>query len=166
MLSFQTDRLQLEIIHPSDFDEILEIFNEEGIFEYIAPLQGLSRVEHVLKLHRKVNEAKNKEGYIWAVRELDSNRLVGLINLNQLPDTHDIQIGWILSSQFQGKGYAYESAKVVFDYGVNDWKVNPIFAIVEDGNIPSEKIALKLGLEFRHYFTQDDVKLKLFSYCK
>ncbi|WP_172826780.1 GNAT family N-acetyltransferase [Flammeovirga sp. SJP92] len=156
----------MEIIQPSDFDEILEIFNEKDIFKYISPLQNLSRVEHVLKLHRKVNEAKNKEGYIWAVREKGTQELVGLINLNQLPDTNDIQIGWILSSKFQGKGYAYESAKVAFDYGVNDWKVNPIFAIVEDGNIPSEKIALKLGLEFRHYFTQDDVKLKLFSYCK
>lgn len=164
MKQLTTERLQLNSINTSDFNDILEMFEEKDVFKFIAPLKNLSRVEHVVKLHRRVEEAKTKEGFIWGMREKESNRFVGLINLNKIPGTNDIQIGWILCSQFRGKGYAFEGAKVVFDFGVNDWKVNPIFAVVEDGNIASEKIVLKLGLEFRHYFTSEGVKLKMFSF--
>lgn len=164
MKMLQTERLQLTVLRPADFNEVLEMFKEKDIFKFIAPAKNLSFEEHVIKLHKRVKEAEEKEGYFWAVRSKKENTFLGLLNLNRIPNTTDIQIGWVFSEKARGQGFAFEGAKVVFDYGVNDWKVNPIFAVVEEGNNASEKIALKLGLSFRHNFTEEGVKLKMFSY--
>ncbi|MBB6462528.1 GNAT family N-acetyltransferase [Flammeovirga kamogawensis] len=161
----RTDRLQLEHIKPTDFTEVLLMFKENDIFKYIAPLQTFSEVEHIAYLHRKIDEIKTGKGYLWVARVSDSDEFVGLFNLNPIPDSEEIQIGWILSEKSRGKGFALEAAKRVFDFGVNEWKIDPIYAVVEDGNIPSEKIALKLGLKYFHDFKDNQgTALKKFKY--
>ncbi|AZQ63275.1 N-acetyltransferase [Flammeovirga pectinis] len=161
----RTDRLQLEHIASTDFAEVLLMFKEKDIFKFIAPLQSFSEVEHIAYLHRKIDEIKANKGYLWVARVIESNEFVGLLNLNSMPDSEDIQIGWILSEKCRGKGFAFEAAQRVFDFGVNEWKIDPIYAVVEYGNIPSEKIALKLGLKyFLDFKDNEGVALKKFKY--
>ena len=74
--------------------------------------------------------------------------------------TDQVQVGWLIKSEFRGLGYAYESAKGVLDFGLNKTNFNPIYGVFEAENIASEKILEKLNFKFHESFLEDDLLIK------
>jgi RimJ/RimL family protein N-acetyltransferase len=59
-----------------------------------------------------------------------------------------IDITYRLRSSAHGKGYGWELAKALVDYGLNDLKLTQITATITPDNGPSKKIAERLGFKF------------------
>jgi len=61
----------------------------------------------------------------------------------------DVDIGFAFLPGFWSKGYAFELASAVMDYGLNDLGINRIVAVTLPENHKSIKLLEKLGLEIR-----------------
>lgn len=102
-----------------------------------------------LPLHLSGLERADSEA-AWRVRvivELASRRVIGSINLKGPPDPDgEVEIGWGVVESWRRRGYATEAAAAVAAWAWAQGVVEWLSATIPDANIPSQRIATKLGL--------------------
>jgi RimJ/RimL family protein N-acetyltransferase len=59
-----------------------------------------------------------------------------------------VDVGFAFLESFRGKGYAFESAKAVMDYGRNVFHLQRIVGVTAPDNQISIRLLEKLGLRF------------------
>ena len=158
-----TANLTLELLTKSDFEEVLTLLLEPDMFKYIKTHQDKSAAYHLKFLELKLKQISNGGGYYWLARDSAEN-LVGAINLTPISATDQVQIGWLIKSEFRGMGYAYESAKSVLDFGIKKTNFNPIYGVFEAENVASEKILEKLDFKFHESFLEAEVLIKKYIF--
>ena len=99
-----------------------------------------------------------------AVTEQNNNRLIGICGLMPLDDDENqYEIGYRILPKFQGKGYATEAAIAIRDYAANV-NINKFVAFIEKENIPSIKIAEKIGMKFSKNYIYKNIPVLLYEY--
>lgn len=92
----------------------------------------------------------------WAVEEGETGRPVGMVGAFYRPGMPDLEVGWWFYKQFWGRGFATEAAAVAIRYGFENHRVDRIIAHVDERNVPSRRVAEKLGM-------RDDGEADLFG---
>jgi [ribosomal protein S5]-alanine N-acetyltransferase len=90
----------------------------------------------------------------------EAGGICGFVRRDTLPDA---DIGFAFLPQFERKGYAFESARAVMDYGRNVLGLSRVLAITTQDNEASGKLLDKLGFAFESLIEQNGETLKLFS---
>ncbi len=82
----------------------------------------------------------------------DDESLIGHMVFHKwfAPDT--LEIGWVINSLFQGKGYALEAAYRLLEYGFNSLASHRIIATCQPENVASRKIMEKIGMRKEGHF--------------
>lgn len=96
-----------------------------------------------------------KDGYgYWAVIHKMSERLIGVCGLlkEQADYENYVGLGYIFNKDYWGRGYALESASACVDYAFHTLKVKELTAQIRPNNLPSRKVAEKLGMEVKKEF--------------
>ncbi len=88
-------------------------------------------------------EKKSKDDSHIAV-SLDGCLIGELFYLYEEPDTYSI--GWNFNVQYEGQGYASESARALLQYLFLKKGARRLYAYVEDDNYRSQKLCEKLGM--------------------
>lgn len=90
-------------------------------------------------------EKKSKDDSHLAVSLIGDDCLVGeLFCVHEEPDTYFI--GWNFNAEYEGKGYAAESATALLQYLFTEKAARRLYAYVEDDNYRSQKLCEKLGM--------------------
>ena len=85
-------------------------------------------------------------GYaMFSVIEKASGRWVGRIGPWMPADWPGTEVGWGISRDAWGKGYAVESAVASMDWVVDHLGWTDVIHCVDEANIPSAKVAERLG---------------------
>lgn len=96
-----------------------------------------------------------RDGYgYWAVIHKMSERLIGVCGLlkEQADYENYVGLGYIFNKDYWGRGYALESASACVDYAFHTLKVKELTAQIRPNNLPSRKVAEKLGMEVKKEF--------------
>ncbi len=95
-------------------------------------------------------------GY-WVIEERQTRAFVGEVGLcnlqrNLTPPLGDLpEMGWALSPEHQGKGYATEAARAVLDWSSSPpLSARKVACIIHAENAPSLRVAEKLGFVASH----------------
>tara|TARA_R110002072_G_scaffold235159_1_gene392695 strand:+ start:1061 stop:1504 length:444 start_codon:yes stop_codon:yes gene_type:complete len=89
----------------------------------------------------------------WYVEEKASNAFVGEVGFGDFkrditPDIHGLpEIGWVLSPDMGGKGYATEAARAALAWGDENFGDTPTVCIIKADNFPSIRVAEKCGFK-------------------
>lgn len=87
---------------------------------------------------------------LWAVELRESGTFAGYVGLQrpafQAPFTPCVEIGWRLSPDEWGKGYATEGAGAVARYGFETLALEEILSFTVPANVRSRRIMTKLGM--------------------
>jgi len=87
---------------------------------------------------------------LWAVELRENGALAGYVGLQrptfQAPFTPCVEIGWRLSPDEWGKGYATEGARAVVPYGFETLALDEILSFTVPANVRSRRIMTKLGM--------------------
>ena len=159
----QSTKLSLTLLKESDWNEVLIMFQEPGMFQYITPHRDKSVNYYLDFLNLKLEQIKSGTGFYWLVRD-KNGELAGTINLTPIPDTGEMQIGWMIRSKFRGQGLAYDAAKLALEFGFRETNFDPIYGVFEVENIASEKILKKLGFMFYEQFFEGNIMVKQYIY--
>lgn len=154
-MQIDTDRLSLRPFKVTDAEDILGYLAE--------PKVNCLKDEKVTTLDAAQKEAlkKSKDNGKIAVVLKDSQKVIGELfcEFNE-PDTYFI--GWHFNPNYEGKGYATESASAMIHDLFTTQKARRLSAYIEDDNYPSQNLAEKLGmrreglfLEFISFVTVD-----------
>lgn len=140
--------------------------DEKDLFEYLKnpPVNCfLDMKKETLEDTLKEVLERAKDPLYFAIILKDENKLIGEINAlkeaicpkESNSDSLTYSICWMLNKKYQGKGYAYEAACTFFNYLFNELNARRLFAYVEDYNISSQNLCIRLGMrkegEFKEY---------------
>jgi ribosomal-protein-alanine N-acetyltransferase len=104
----------------------------------------------------------------WAVEPRSNKQLIGWSGLLFLPETEEVEVGYLLDEAFWGKGLATEAARACLKYGFANLDLENIVAIVHPENTASQRVAEKLGMSFAdrsHYFGMDVYRYSIEHSC-
>lgn len=92
---------------------------------------------------------------LWALRSRETGEFVGDCGLTpqEIDGTVEVEVGYHVRTALQGRGYATEAATACRDHARNELRVRRLIAIIHPDNVPSQRIAEKVGLRFERRTT-------------
>jgi ribosomal-protein-alanine N-acetyltransferase len=150
MKPIETERL---ILRPFELERdtafLLEALNEPDFIENVAD-KGVRTVEQAADYIRiKFMPGHERHGVGYCVVELkESGVAIGTCGLQKRETLDDFDIGYSTLRQFSGKGYAFEAAAALMDYGRKELGLTRIIGLTSLTNAKSEHLLEKLGLRF------------------
>jgi ribosomal-protein-alanine N-acetyltransferase len=155
--TLETARLLLRRIHVDDIEEIFILRSDPVINKNsLRPL--ITKKEEAMEFIQKVENALiQNEGIAWVICEIEKPKIViGHIGIWRLMKEHYRgEIGYLLHTDFQGKGMMTEALKAAIDYGFNQLKLHSIEAHVSPKNQPSQNILERNGFVKEGYLKED-----------
>ena len=108
-------------------------YNKDGVDHWIS---------------RSLASYQNNGFGLWAVILKESNRFIGQcgITLQDIDGSSVPEIGYHIHKKFWGQGYATEAARACMVYGFEQLKFDRIFIHTYIKNIPSQRVAEKIGM--------------------
>lgn len=147
--TIQTARLTLRPFTLRDAEPLYQILSIPGVLKYF-PSPDAPEFERVKKLmQRQLDHWTEHDFGWWAVEPETDGELIGWSGLQYLPETDEIEIGYLLSKSYWGRGLATESATYGLDFGFNTLHIQEIIGIVHPENFASQRVLEKIGLEFQ-----------------
>ena len=145
----ETDRLLLRRVIPVDFDDLLALYTDPDVMRY-SPNGPLGRDE--------VREwlDKNLRSYsLWGLGMyavvLHDEGFAGVCGINRFDDVGgrlEFEIGFRTAKRHWNKGITTEAASAVRDHGFGDLDLQRLVSLVDPRNIPSVRVAEKVGTAF------------------
>ncbi|MGV3696795.1 GNAT family N-acetyltransferase [Flavobacterium sp.] len=144
--NLETERLFLRRLTKDDADEIFALRSNPEIMQYIPRPLAKSKeeaLEHIAMIEDKI---VNNTGINWGITLKGNSKVIGIIGIFQIyPENHRAEIGYMIFPDQFGKGYTTEAIKAVLEYGFDQMNLHSIEAIIDPGNIASERVLQKNG---------------------
>ncbi|MFQ3231374.1 GNAT family N-acetyltransferase [Reinekea sp.] len=86
----------------------------------------------------------------WLVEEIETKKLVGRIGIWHPDGWPGTEIGWGISPEFWGKGYAKEAALAAMKWGFENLAVDELISVIHPENKASKNLALAVGESYSH----------------
>ncbi|WP_242241892.1 GNAT family N-acetyltransferase [Bacillus cereus group sp. BfR-BA-01309] len=165
MIVLETERLILRWFDIKDAPFILELVNDPAWIQFI----GDKRIKNLDDAKKYILNGPvdmyNKMGFgLYLVERKEDLTPLGMCGLIKRDSLEDVDIGFAFLERFRSKGYGFESASAVIDYGVQNLGMKRIVAITTIDNINSGKLLEKVGLQFEKIISDSGEDLKLFGY--
>ena len=157
---FETERLYLREFLENDYTDLCEVLQD---IDVMYAFEHSFSEEEVKNWYNKNIERYKKNGFgYWAVIHKNTNDFLGQSGLMIL-DTNGkeyLEIGYIFKKKHWHKGYATEAALGCKKYAFETLNVKNVYASIRDNNMPSIKVAEKIGMKIiekinKHYFNMD-----------
>ncbi|OQR57493.1 GNAT family N-acetyltransferase [Bacillus sp. CDB3] len=165
MIVLETERLTLRWFDIQDAPFILELVNDPAWIQFIGD-KGVKNLEDAKNyiLNGPV-DMYNKMGFgLYLVERKEDLTPLGMCGLIKRDSLEDVDIGFAFLEKFRSKGYGYESAAAVIEYGVHKLGMKRIVAITSIDNAASGNLLEKVGLRFEKIISDSGEDLKLFGY--
>lgn len=145
----QTERLHLRQFTKKDAPFIIELLNTETFIKFIGDkkIKTIADAENYLTVGPLLSYKENGFG-LWLFCMKGTNLPIGMCGLIKRESLPYIDIGYAMLPAYEGKGYAFEIANAVMDYGKKTLQLKKIIAITTKKNERSVHLLKKLGLHF------------------
>jgi RimJ/RimL family protein N-acetyltransferase len=142
----ETDRLVLRYVTLDDSEFALRLLNEPSFLQNIGD-RGVRTLEqasnYLLEGPIRSYQVHGHGMYLVALKE--SLEPIGLCGLLKRDQFEDVDIGYAFLPEFWSRGFAFESALAVRDYGEQTLGLTRMIALVSPGNAGSIRLLEKLG---------------------
>lgn len=147
----ETARLALRKISVRDFDTWLEFHQDPATSLYWKSEKGSPEEECRQWYAKQQWRYDNDLGGMNAIMEKTSGLLIGHCGLliQQVDGAREMEIAYSLLPAHWHKGYATEAAIKCRDFAFANDIADSLISIISITNIPSEKVAIKMGM-FKH----------------
>ena len=165
MQILETNRLNLREVTVDDGQFIFDLLNTPKFKKYIGD-RGVNSLEESREfIDTKYRRSYTDHGYgLYAVETKDGGKPVGLCGFVRRDTLPGPDIGFAFLPEFEGKGYGFESAKAIMDFGRDTLGITDLFAITSQDNEVSGKLLAKLGFTFGELISMPNGEtLKLFK---
>ena len=100
--------------------------------------------------------------YVVILKE--NNKKIGAVGIFEREGLDVLDIGFSFFEEFEGKGYAFESAMKIKEIAKEEFNISKISAITSKDNYSSQKLIERLGLKLQKYITLPDENEELMYY--
>jgi len=149
-----TERLRLRRSAPEDADTISAYRSDPAVYR----TQGWERTDSD-GVRADIEEMAGRTpgepgGWVqFSVEERDGGRLVGDVGISPAEgEPGVIKVGYTISPDVQGRGYATEAVQALVDYALDTLGAEVVRAYADAENTPSIRVAEKVGMRLIERF--------------
>ena len=151
-IELETKRLRLRQWKNEDYVPYAKLNAAPTVMEFFPAT--LSRIQSdVMASTIKALIGEQGWGY-WIVEEKETSKFVGSLGLHKpdgnFPFLPCVEIGWRLSSEHWGKGYAFEAAREVLKFAFEVLELDEVVSFTSVLNKPSWRLMERLGMKNSH----------------
>lgn len=149
MIIAETERLTLRRLTADDAEFVFALLNEPSWLRFIGD-KGVRTLDDARAYIENGPMAMYERfGFGLYVTERRTDGVpMGMCGLIKRDGLDDVDIGFAFLPAYWGRGYAFEAAAAVMDYGRNVIGLTRIVAITAPDNESSARLLEKLGLRF------------------
>lgn len=149
MKILETDRMILRHLSEADAPFMLELMNEPDFHRFVGDRGLRTTNDAAAYLAEKILPSYERFGFGFYLVELKSNGMpIGICGLVKRDTLEWVDVGFSFLESQRGKGYAFEAAKAVMDYGRTRLDLPRIIGVTAPDNRISIRLLEKLGLRF------------------
>ena len=153
MFRLDTERLTIRPWTDADRAAFKEMMQDVEVTEFIHGGKPFTDQDVDQFLTRQAKNFAEHHICMGAAVEKSSGRLVGISGTQPLGTTDDLEIGWIFARDTWGQGYATEAGSAAMNYVLDILKRPRVVAIIDPANVPSKRVAARLGMEYEARYT-------------
>lgn len=148
-----TDRLRLRPHDMRDADAWHALASDARVIRYLSwPHRDAAAARRHLRDRTRHTTLWQTDDFL-ALAVTHRGQLVGDVSLQLrtvASDARAVEVGWLLSPEHQGKGFATEAVRGILHVAFKDVGARMVLAVVEDGNERSLALADRLGFTLLH----------------
>lgn len=150
----------------NDFQAWHQILSDQKTMQYYPRAFDMDKTRSWINWNL---ENYSRYGFgLWAIILKETNQFIGDcgITMQNIHDDGNLfpEIGYHINKQFWCKGYASQAAKACLRYAFENMSFDEIFSYQKWTNIPSKKVAEKMGMSQREEYTDEkNTKTSVYS---
>jgi ribosomal-protein-alanine N-acetyltransferase len=146
----RTERLILRKSDQSDAQDLMEFFSDPDVLKYYN-LEPIKTIEEIKGLIKDTEQSfRDCKAIRWGIYWREADKLIGTCGFHNIDEeSSKLEVGFELSQSFWGKGIMKEAVEQILQFAFEQIEVNRVEALVEPGNIASQKLLEKM------YFTRE-----------
>ena len=159
----ETPRLQLRKVDLSDGPFFLRLLNEPSWLQNIGDrgIRSIADAEAYIRTRILAHYAAHGYG-MYVIQRKPQAESIGLCGLVRREFLSGPDLGFALLPEWEGQGYATESARCVMSHAHAQWHIERLLAIAMPGNGRSLAVLSRLGFAFEQtHSTPDGAELEL-----
>jgi RimJ/RimL family protein N-acetyltransferase len=139
----RTPRLVVEQLRVEHIEPLCDIWCDPAVTRFMGGPRVREKVRRSLQEELDLPETYT----LWPVVEQASRQVVGHCGLleKEQDGRKDIELVYVIGSGHQRRGYGFEAAQAIADYGFRQMNLGRLIALIEPENRPSQRLAEKLG---------------------
>ena len=142
----ETERLVLRQWQESDFEPYASYYADEEMARYVG---GVSSREDAWRRMASLIGHWTLRGFgYWAVEEKATGKFVGCVGLWFPEGWPELEVGYWLTREMQGKGYATEATLRSRAFAYDEVGAKTVVSYIHPDNEPSKRVAERLGAHF------------------
>jgi ribosomal-protein-alanine N-acetyltransferase len=159
-MKFETKRLSIRPTISDDAERLADLWCDADVTQFSG---GPRERQKVLAAIKSATEGPAK-GNRWSVIQKENDRLIGECGLleKQVDGKHETEIIYYFEKRAWGQGYATEASQAILSYAFDTLKLARVIALIHPDNLPSESVAVRLGLSFERNVDRDGHLKKMF----
>ncbi|SFK61619.1 Protein N-acetyltransferase, RimJ/RimL family [Halobacillus dabanensis] len=165
-MKYETQRLKFRKYNDEDFDYLFSLLSDPEMVRFIGDgnTKDAKSTTNFLKWIYSTYDVGPDMGLMVLENKKDNTRIghAGLVP-QTVDGAEEIEIGYWVSREHWGKGYATEAAKALKNYGLIDLGENRLVSLIQPNNMPSKKVANKIGMDFDKEIVLGDQKVHVYS---
>jgi RimJ/RimL family protein N-acetyltransferase len=152
----ESERLILRRFADSDLAPFLAYRNDPGVARYQAwDSCTKNEATAMIEALKSLQPGTPGEWFQFAIERKETGALIGDCALMVEQDGLQAEIGFTLSREHQGMGYAQEAVSRLLDYAFGDLRLHRVVAITHRENEPSWALLERLGMRREGHFVQN-----------
>jgi RimJ/RimL family protein N-acetyltransferase len=140
----ETERLVLREWRAGDLDAESAVMADPEVMEFMGGV--VDRVESWRRLALHAGHWVLYGYGNWVVEVKDTGATVGRVGLWQPEGWPGLEVGWRLSREAWGHGYATEAARTSIEWGFANLEVEQLISVIHPDNERSMRVAERLGM--------------------
>lgn len=141
-----TDRLLLRPVEESDLDAYAAIVADSEVVRYLGA-EPLTREDAWRQMALFLGHERLRGWSNNAVVERATGRLLGRCGLWQPEGWPGLEVGWVLTRDVWGRGYATEAATAWRDWAFDELGADELISVIHVDNARSAAVARRIGHE-------------------
>jgi len=164
-MTYTTERLIIRPTNTGDASFIFKLMNAPKWIQFIGDRKILTEEDAYNYIQVKMEPQYERLGFgnYTVIRKEDMVKM-GSCGIYDREGIDGVDIGYAFLPEFEGKGYATESAMKVKEIGIQEFGLKTINGITSKKNTASQKLLEKIGLTFRKYMILPDETEEIMFY--
>ena len=158
---YQSPRIIIREFLPQEQQTFLNLFKDNQVTQYLpdtSPERYVEMFTELLENYEKKNLSR------WAIFDTTNNNFIGMcVARIFIHNISQIEIGYVLSREYWGKGIATEVCKAITQYSFANTNTTEVVAVTDLHNTGSQNVLQKAGFERLNNLIRNEEELAYFK---